>query len=214
MSEYDHLHVAQVNWRACADGSPRPDAPPSGRAMSANEIVVWVAAADRDFRLTVPVARWGQPDDASKERLTIGLPKQCPEWLVQRLQQGEVDRVRLGVRATGNQEVRLWGLAKVSTADVRFHSGVLFNPDDEGKLLCKVYCNPHDAAFLRIVDAVSLVEPLSITHRTTDSNLHRLMFLCRFCLCAVAVVVVVVAVVVGVAAVFLRCFALLSNRNI
>ena len=144
--------------------------------MSANKIV-WVAAADRDIRLTVPVARWGLPDDASKERLTIGLPKQCPEWLVQRLEQGGVDRVRLGVRDAGFQEVRLWGLAKVSTADVRFHSGVLFNPDDEGKLLCKAYCNPHDVAFLRIVDAVSLVEPLSITRRATDSHLHRLMFL-------------------------------------
>ena len=81
-------------------------------------IVVWIAAPNRDLSVTVPVAPWGRPDDASNQRLTIGLPMHRPEWLVERLERGEVDIVNLALGMPGKQEVRLWGLAKVSTENI------------------------------------------------------------------------------------------------
>ena len=135
--------------------------------------VVWIAAPTRVPRPTVSVAQRGQAEKFENQRIALEFPKHRPPWLVERLEGGEIDVVG-GYTGRGKQDVQLWGMAKVSYTNIRFHSGPLSKPDEEGKLLLNIFQNPLDSALLEVEDAVSFVEPIIVTHRKTDAHRHRL----------------------------------------
>ena len=154
---------------------------------------VWVASPERAPRGSIRVAPWGQLEQAQTRRPHL-VPtimqgqSQWPEWLLERMSGESVDVPAIDHGRGGHQHLQLLGVAKLSARGVRFDLGLLFDADDESKVLLSIYRNPLDAALIKVTDAAPLLEPITVTHRYTSSLRKRLMRV-------VAVVVIIVVTV-------------------
>ena len=136
---------------------------------------VWIVGVDHVPLQSLDFVPLQQSDQIVRRRARIKLSEsEWPPWFANAVSEADVPQV-------AGSRFKIYGVARLTARGALLQSGSLFNPGREGKLLMDMFLQPADAALFKIVDAVSLRDPIEIARRKTTSFRQRSIFTLVFC---------------------------------
>ena len=144
------------------------------KARGAMHSALWIVGVNHVSLQSLDVVPLQQSDQIVRRQAGITL-SEWPPWFANTVSEDDVPQV-------AGSGFKIYGVARLTARGALLQSGSLFNPGREDKLLMDMLLQPADAALFKIVDAVSLREPIEITRRKTASFRQRSIVTLVLCL--------------------------------